>query len=266
MPELPDVEVFRGIAENHALRRPIGTVSLRPDGMTVTSGESTLRSALLGHTLTTTARRGKHLFLRSGEDRHRWLRLHFGMTGSLVPLAEDDDEPDHTRLRLEFRGGTSLAYRCPRKFGEIGLVDDPDDFAEEHDLGPDLLAEGMGPAMFRHRLQGRRGGVKSALMDQGLVAGLGNVYTDEVLFQAGLHPETPVAELSDRRLETLYRIAVEVVEKAIEKDVDVDRLPPGWLLPNREDDAPCPRDDGTIRKSEVNGRPTYHCDEHQPRP
>lgn len=266
MPELPDVEVFRGIAEDHGLRRPIETVSIRPDGMTMTVAESTLHGALLGHTLTGTRRWGKHLFLRSGEGRHRWLRLHFGMTGSLVPMAGGDDEPEHTRLRLDFRAGTALAYRCPRKFGEIGLVVSPERFAEAKGLGPDLLGDGFGPAAFRDRLQGRRGGLKSALMDQGRVAGLGNIYTDEILFQAGLHPETAVRELPDDDLEALYRTAVRVVEKAADVDVDVDRMPPRWLLPNREPGADCPRCSGTIRKTEVTGRPTYHCDGHQRRP
>lgn len=266
MPELPDVEVFRKIAEDSALNRPIATVSIRPDGMTMSASEGTLRSALLGHTLTATRRWGKHLFLRSGEERHRWLRLHFGMTGSLVPLGEDDRPPGHTRLRLDFRSGRGLAYRCPRKLGEIGLVDSPDDFAAGLGLGPDPLHEGIGPATFRDRFRDRRGMLKPALMDQERVAGLGNIYTDEVLFHAGLHPETPVQDLSDNRLEMLHATVLEVVNGAIEARADVERMPDTWLLPHREPDTDCPRDDGgVIRKTEVNGRPTYHCDRHQAR-
>ncbi len=229
MPELPDVEVFREIAEDYALRRPIETVSIRPAGMTMTTSEATIREALLGHTLTATRRWGKHLFLRSGEDRNRWLRLHFGMTGTLVPLEEDDDEPRHTRLRLDFRGGDSLAFRCPRKFGEIGLVTDPGSFAEAR------------------------------------MAGLGNIYTDEVLFHAGLHPEAPVEELDNATLESLFDTAVDVSREAVHHLADPERMPDDWLLPRRDDGEPCPRCDGTIRRSEVNGRPTYHCGGHQGR-
>lgn len=265
MPELPDVEVFRDTAERHALRRPVETVSLRPDGMAVTAAESTIRGALLGHTLTATGRWGKHLFLRSGEDRRRWLRLHFGMTGTLEALDEDDDEPEHTRLRLDFRGGTALAYRCPRKFGEIGLVAAPETFAEEQGLGPDYLHDGVGPATFRDRLRGRRGILKAALMDQERMAGLGNIYTDEALFHAGLHPETGMAAMGEEALEALFGTVVRVMEKAIECRADPDRMPDRWLLPHREDGVPCPRCEGTVRRSEVNGRPTYHCDRHQAR-
>ncbi|MGK7311552.1 MAG: Fpg/Nei family DNA glycosylase [Candidatus Longimicrobiales bacterium M2_2A_002] len=263
MPELPDVEVFRTIAEDEALNRAIETVSFRPDGMTVTAAESTLRDALLGHTLTAARRWGKHLFLRSGEDRRRWLRLHFGMTGSLVALEAGDEQPDNTRLRLDFRGGAALAFPCPRKFGEIGLVDDPEAFADEQGLGPDYLHDGVGPATFRDRLADRRGGIKSALMDQELMAGLGNIYADETLFHAGLHPETQVPELSGDRLEQLFETAVSVIRGAVDARADVDRMPDDWLLPNREDGRDCPRCDGTIRKTEVNGRPTFHCDRHQ---
>lgn len=263
MPELPDVEVFRRIAEETALSRPIETVSVRPDGMTMTVAESTLRDALLDHTLTATGRWGKHLFLRSGEDRRRWLRLHFGMTGSLIALGAGDGEPDHTRLRLDFRGGAALAFPCPRKFGEIGLVEDPEAFAHDQGLGPDYLHEGVGPATFRDRLADRRGGIKSALMDQELMAGLGNIYADETLFQTGLHPEAEVPALSDARLDALFETAVSVIRGAVDARVDVDRMPDDWLLPNREDGRGCPRCDGTLRKTEVNGRPTYHCDRHQ---
>ena len=265
MPELPDVEVFREIAEENALRRPIDTVSLRPDGMTVTVADSTLRDALLGHTLTATRRWGKHLFLRSGEERGRWLRLHFGMTGRLLALAQGDDEPDNTRLRLDFRGGTALAFPCPRKFGEIGLVEGPEAFAEEQQLGPDYLHEGVGPATFRDRLRDRRGILKAALMDQTRMAGLGNIYTDEVLFHAGYHPETPMEDVSADALEDLFDTAVRVIRGAVRHRADPDRMPDDWLLPNREDGTGCPRCGGTIRRSEVNGRPTYHCTRHQPR-
>ena len=265
MPELPDVEVFRRIAEENGLDRTIETVSLRPDGMTTTVAGSTLRDALLGHTLTATRRWGKHLFLRSGEDRRRWLRLHFGMTGTLVHLQAGDDEPDHTRLRLDLRGGTALALPCPRKLGEIGLVDDPETFADEQGLGPDYLHEGVGPATFRDRLGDRRGGIKSALMDQERMAGLGNIYSDETLFHAGLHPETPVSELSDGDLEPLFETAVHVIHGAVDARVEADRMPDDWLLPNREDGRSCPRCSGTLRKTEVVGRPTYHCDRHQAR-
>lgn len=112
-------------------------------------------------------------------------------------------------------------------------------------------------------LEGRRGSVKGALMDQALLAGLGNIYTDEVLFQAGIHPRSPVAALDEDDIERLHRELGDVVRTAIRQRADVAVLPEHWLLPNREDGAPCPRCGGTIRKSKVSGRTTYHCTKHQ---
>lgn len=269
MPELPDVEVFRRRVEENALRRPVETVSVPSTELLVDTSPTSLRDALLGHTLQETVRHGKHLFIRSGEDRRRWLRLHFGMTGS-VETWDEGEEPDHTHLRLDLRGGRHLAYRCPRKFGEIGLVDDPAAFVEEKGLGPDARGGGVGSGTFaaedlRRRLQGRRGALKTTLMDQSVVAGLGNVYVDEILFQAGWHPETLVDALTPGQLDHLRETMASVLETAIRQEADVDRLGGRWLLPRRKDGAPCGRCGGTIVRTEVSGRATYHCRDHQSR-
>lgn len=263
MPELPDVQVFCELLEEEGLHRTVETVSLRPDGMTATVSDSTLRDALKGHRLTEARRHGKHLFARSGEERSRWLRLHFGMTGALHVYDSSEGEPDHTRLRLDFRGGRSLAYRCPRKFGEIGLVESPDAFVEEQGLGPDPFREGFGLEEFRQRIEERRGSIKGTLMNQEVMAGLGNVYVDEILFQADMHPETPVDTLSGDQVRKLWRATETVMRKAVECRAERDRMPSSWLLPRREEGADCPRCEGTLVKAEVNGRATYLCDRHQ---
>ena len=266
MPELPDVQLFCERAREGALDRTVETVSVRPAGMLENSSESSVRDALLGHRLTAVRRHGKHLFLRSGEARHRWLRLHFGMTGALEILEEGDDEPEHTRLRLDFRGGRRMAYVCPRTFGEIGLVDSPEDFVASRGLGPDPWEDDVGAGRFRDLLEGRRGMIKTALLDQELLAGLGHVYVDEILFQAGLHPEREVEALSADELPDIHERMTGVLATAVERHARLDALPEDWLLPRRDDGATCPRCDGTIRRSEVGGRATYACDAHQERP
>lgn len=201
MPELPDVEIFRRRIEEDALRRVVETVSVRSGDLLMDTSGSSLGDALRGHTLRETLRHGKHLFVRSGEERRRWLRLHFGMTGSLeVYRRDEEDEPDHTHLRLDLEGGSTLAYRCPRKFGEIGLVDDP----------------------------------------------------------------TPTDQLDADAVARLWKSTKSVLEIAVERGADPERLPDDWLVPRREE-GPCPRCYGSIVKSEVGGRPTYYCDSHQSR-
>lgn len=269
MPELPDVEIFRRRIEENALRRVVETVRVSSDDLLVDTSESSLRDALRGHTLRETLRHGKHLFVRSGEERRRWLRLHFGMTGSVEIYQRDDEpQPEHTHLALDLEGGRTLAYRCPRKFGEIGLVDEPAVFVEASGLGPDPWGGGVAGAFdlsdFREVLEGRRGMLKPTLMNQDVLAGLGNVYVDEALFQAELHPETRVDDLDSDAVARLWESTKVVMETAVERDADPERLPEDWLLPRREK-GPCPRCDGSIVKSEVGGRATYRCDSHQRR-
>jgi formamidopyrimidine-DNA glycosylase len=265
MPELPDVQVFRERLDEHALGRRVTTVGLHPDGMTVDTSASALRDAFRGHPLEESRRHGKQLFIRSGEERGRWLRLHFGMTGSLHVCDEGEKELDHTRLRFGFEDGGSLVFRCPRKLGQIGLVEDPDAWIREKGLGPDPLSEGFDLRDVRRVLKGRTGSIKATLMNQAIISGIGNIYADEALFQAGIHPGTPTNELEDDRVGELWRSARRVLEKAVEYRVDVERMPVSWLLPHREDGTACPRCGGTIRKAKFSGRSSCFCDRHQER-
>lgn len=148
-----------------------------------------------------------------------------------------------------------------RKFGQIGLVDDVEAFVEAEGLGPD--AQELDLDGFRERLAGRRGTIKGTLMNQQVIAGLGNEYTDEILFQAGLHPRTPVEALDDEALERVYEIMREVIEKAVEARIDPDRMPDSFLLPHREEGTACPRCGRPLEKIEVVGRPTYLCPHEQ---
>lgn len=261
MPELPDVEVFKRYADATSLHRRIDDVFLRERLVTDTDPQ-TIREHLRGASLTGTRRHGKHLFLHADDDG--WLRLHFGMTGHLDAY-EEGDEPEHTELRVDFTGGRHLAYVNERTFGAISWVVAVDVFVDDHDLGPDLLSDAVDEDTFVDGVSGHRGSIKGTLMNQEIFAGLGNVYVDEVLFQAGIHPESQVDALGDGRLRELHRTLRRVVDEAIERHADVDRLPDSWLLPHREPDAPCPRDDGHIERIEVVGRSTYLCSRHQAR-
>jgi formamidopyrimidine-DNA glycosylase len=235
------------------------------EGMLVDVSPETLRRHLRGGTLTSARRHGKHLFLEV-DGRDRWLWLHFGMTGEARPYEADEDEPAYTRLRLDFEDGQHLAFTSRRRLGRIGLVESPDRFVEERDLGPDPWNDPPDREAFLSLTRGRpRAGIKSALMNQKVMSGLGNIYVDEILFQAGVHPESAVGDLDDETLEKVRRSLRAVLERAIEAEADPRRMPRTWLLPNRDEGADCPRCRGTIVKSQVAGRSTYRCDAHQPR-
>lgn len=261
MPELPDVEVCKRYLDATSLHRGIDEVLLR-EQLVEDVPPQRIRDGLRGARLTGTRRHGKHLFVRA--DDRGWLRLHFGMTGWLEAY-EDGEAPEHTELRIDFADGSHLAYVDQRKFGAISWVDDVDDFVEEQGLGPDPLGDDLGPTRFAEIVGGRRGTIKSTLMNQDLLAGLGNVYVDEILFQAGVHPETGSGELTEDQLGELHATMGNVIETAIDRGADVEELPDTWLLPHREEGLACPRCDGEIRHREVAGRTTYFCGSHQAR-
>lgn len=261
MPELPDVEVLRQYADTHALHRRIDDVMLREQLVEDTSPQ-TIRDHLRGSELTEARRHGKHLFLRSSDDG--WLRLHFGMTGTLA-FYSDGEAPTHTELRLDFDDGSHLAYVNQRKFGAISWIDDVAAFVQENELGPDPLDGDVGWSTFLERVGSRGGTIKGTLMNQEVLAGLGNVYVDEILFQSGIDPRSDTQALDEDHLEALHRTMHEVINEAISDEADVEEMPPGWLVSNREPGSACPRCDGTIQRTEVSGRSTYFCPDHQQR-
>ncbi|RIA47350.1 Fpg/Nei family DNA glycosylase [Dichotomicrobium thermohalophilum] len=266
MPELPDVENFKRYLDATGLHKRIEHITLTSEKVLHGVTRQKLAAALTGHALSRTYRHGKHLFAEL--DDGPWLMLHFGMTGFLAYFQNLDDDPEHDRLRLDFDNGYHLAFVNQRLFGEVGVVEDPAAFITEQELGPDALA--LDEDAFRHVLAERRGQVKSALMDQSLIAGIGNVYSDEMLFQAGIHPKTLISDLDDAAVHTLYAAMMNVLNVAIDKGAGsadlFDNLPQGWLLPHRDEGAKCPRCGGAIEKVSAAGRGAYICPQCQPEP
>ncbi|MDX1624214.1 MAG: DNA-formamidopyrimidine glycosylase family protein [Gemmatimonadota bacterium] len=260
MPELPDVEVFKEYLDATSLHQRIEVAHVLYEDLLRDVSASTVRRRLKGSELASSRRHGKHLFAEIGDDG--WLRLHFGMTGELE-YYEDGERPDHAALVLDFPDDNHLAFLNTRRFGEIGLVDDVDAFVEERGLGPDALSDGFDRDDFREALSGRSGTVKSALMNQSRMAGIGNVYADEALFHAGIHPKASPKDLGEETIGELYRTARRVMRRAIEARVE--QFPDDFLIPRREEGAECPVCGGEIEKIEVSGRPTYFCGEHQSR-
>lgn len=189
------------------------------------------------------------------------------MTGFVEYFANGGDvegsDPEHTRLRLDFDGGGHLAFVNPRRLGQIGWVSSPGEYVEEEALGPDALDEEFDPAHLRAALEDRRGTLKSALMDQSLVAGIGNEYADEILFQVRTHPRTDAAGLSGQEVEELHREILRVLRAAI--DVRLDPLPDWFLIPHREAGGTCPACGATLDRIEVSGRAMWLCPEDQRR-
>jgi formamidopyrimidine-DNA glycosylase len=252
MPELADVEVYRRYVEATALHRPIVAVEALDELLMGDAPAELVRRTLVGAGFEETARHGKYLFVRL--DGRGWLLLHFGMTGDVATF--EGDVPPYARLLLAFRDFGRFALVDVRRLGTIDLAENPESFVERKSLGPDALSASRDE--FVGALAGRRGGLKAALMNQHVVAGIGNLYADEVCFRARLDPRVPLRELSERDLRAINRSTRQVLRTAIERKIDRSGLPSSWLLAAREDEDPrCPRDRTALQRTKIAGRTTY---------
>jgi formamidopyrimidine-DNA glycosylase len=136
--------------------------------------------------------------------------------------------------------------------------------AQEHDLGPDALE--IEANEFVEKLSSRGGSIKSALMNQSIVAGIGNVYSDEILFQTGLHPASKVNALDEDALRELHKKMHHVLRTASKKGGNGQKAPAGWLLGKRGPDNDCPKCGGKLSKTTINGRTAWFCPKCQTKP
>jgi formamidopyrimidine-DNA glycosylase len=254
VPELPDVEQFRGFFEYHATGRTVGGLWVDPTILRAGTPRS-LDRAMRGRRFERPTRHGKWMIAWTDGPA---LAVHFGMTGDLIWSGDEPERHRHDRLILRFREGGELRYRNMRKLGGLWLAHDRDEVdALLRPLGPDALT--VSRAAFLERLARRRGSVKAALMDQGLVAGVGNILADEILWQARLHPLRPVPDLSDRERDTLARTLRSVLRESVRRYDYIERKR-SWLAPVRgRRDARCPRCATTLARTVVGGRTTWFC-------
>ncbi|MEM8824927.1 MAG: DNA-formamidopyrimidine glycosylase family protein [Pseudomonadota bacterium] len=259
MPELPEVEAFRRRIENGALNRTIAAVRLGNDITHIELPGAQDRARLEGGQFTEARRHGKYLF--AGSTSGPWLALHMGMAGSVRAYDASEHSPDYARLIVEFEGDRRLAFRDPRKFGWAKIVEAPEDEIEARDLGPDALDIDAG--VFADRLSGGRGTIKSALLDQSKLAGIGNLWADETLYQTGLHPETKIGALTDDHIADLHRASTRILRGVCDVNAHYRKLPDAWLIHRRQVGRACSRCSGEITKTKVGGRTSYFCSAHQ---
>ncbi|MGD8404272.1 MAG: DNA-formamidopyrimidine glycosylase family protein [Anaerolineales bacterium] len=255
MPELPDVEIRKRYIDSTCLHQKIASVEVNDpivlDGLTPQS----LGRALADQSFESTQRHGKYLFVELND--HKWMSMHFGMTGDLKYFKKTDEKPDYEQVLFHFKNGYQLAYVMPRKLGEIRLIDSVDTFLDEKELGPDALD--LDFDKFYDLLADRRGMIKSTLMNQEVLAGLGNVYSDEILFQARIYPRAQISDLNRKQLRAVNDAMQEVLKTVIEQGANPGDFPPSYLTPHRSEGESCPRCGGEIQKIEVSGRSGFYC-------
>jgi formamidopyrimidine-DNA glycosylase len=258
MPELPDVETFRGILASCAQGRRIRRTEVYDAGVLHGVSAGRLRRELTGRRFAEPERRGKWLLARTDGPT---VLLHFGMTGELVCATPAEPAHAHDRVVFTVTGGRQLRYRDQRKLQGLWLVDEAGLDRMLRDQGPDaatLTRQGFGAV-----LAGRRGSLKSVLMDQSALAGLGNLLVDEILWRARLHPARRAGALSADEHGRLYT----ELRRTLRSAVRAGRVPPrrSWLTGRRDNPgASCPRCGTALRRKRLAGRGTVWCPDCQP--
>jgi formamidopyrimidine-DNA glycosylase len=255
MPELPEVETFKRYLDSTSLRQRIAGVEVRDAYVLKGVSARELARRLKGERFESSRRHGKHLFVRTDGDL--WLRSHFGMTGSLRYFKDQERAPRHTRVLFVFANAHRLAFEDQRKFGEVGLVADLDEYLRKRGLGPDALDISL--SQFRETLGTHRGAVKTILLNQRLIAGIGNIYADEILFRARIHPAAEASGLKEKTAAKLFRATRYILQKAIEAKADVDLIPKSWLLAWRGKGAKCPRCGRQLKSATIGRRTAWFC-------
>jgi len=212
MPELPEVEtIVRELRAHGLVGRQIRTTVVHWPPMVAPLSPAQFHGTLAGRRITSLDRRGKHIVAQLSEGL--FLLIHLRMTGqlALTPASAPRDRHQHVVLALD--DGREWRYRDTRKFGRWLLTDDPARHLSQ--LGPEPLAPDFTPAVLAERLRARRRPIKPLLLDQSTLAGLGNIYVDEALWQAGLHPCRPAHSMTRPEITRLHAAIRKVLRQGI---------------------------------------------------
>ena len=235
MPELPEVETWRRLAERNIRGKVIADAYAAEDDIVLPGlSPRRWRRALAGRTVREIRRKGKHLWMDCGEsEAEAHPTFHFGMTGSFHVYRGEDERPTYLKAELTMDDGVRLGYRCLRRIGRVRLFTDPEREEPIASLGFDPLLDLATPDEFAEALARRRGPIKSILLDQSFAAGVGNWIADEILFQARVHPRTRGCDLDRDQVKRLRARMKAIVDKAVAVDADASRFPKRWLFHHR---------------------------------
>lgn len=253
MPELPDVEGFRRALADVLPGRRIRRTRVLDSGILRNTTAQALGHRLRGHRFAAPRRHGKWLILPTDGPI---LMIHSGMTGRPYYAAAGGADVGHERLVVSLDKG-ELRYADLRKLRGVWLAGDQHDVAHVMGpQGPDAL--GIGLRAFRDALAGRRGTLKTTLMDQPVIAGLGNLLVDEICWRARILPTRPVTELDDDEVRDLHRAMTQALRTAV-RHGQVPGLP-RWLTGARDEPDPhCPRCGARLENGRVAGRTSLWC-------
>lgn len=253
MPELPEVEAYRQYFESTSLNKQIKNIEVR-DSRILKVEKDIFINSLQGKKFYSVLRHGKYLFIRSNSV---FLIMHFGMTGDLEYYRNSEEEPAYAKVLFEFTNNYILSYISTRMFGKLDITDNMNVYIEKKKLGPDALT--MSYDDFIESIKRRTTNAKTALMNQNIASGIGNIYSDEILFRSKINPMTKINLLDDDQLKTLFSNIKEVLYYGIEKRGILSDYSDDFLIPHRNQEDKCPVCKTQIERYEILGRHGFFC-------
>jgi formamidopyrimidine-DNA glycosylase len=255
MPELPEVEMVRRRLEASVIGKKITRAKVLDSSILAGFNQGQVERAMTNARLLAILRHGKQLFLET--DRETVLTIHLGMTGDIEVGDPSRHRGKHDRLILVFEDGDAMVFRDQRKFGVVSLAGSARCFVVSKRLGPDALR--VSGKEFSERVRGHHRAVKTVMLDQHVVAGVGNLYADEILFQARIEPTALADSLTPVQIRHVRSIMARVLRRSISVETDFERLPKDYLLPHRFGDRCCPSCGRALSVIKVGGRTTALC-------
>jgi formamidopyrimidine-DNA glycosylase len=260
MPELPEVETLARTLRPALIGKTILDANLRWKRTLATPSPAKFKQQVRGQQITEISRRAKYFILQTSSFS---LLIHLRMSGNLLVVLGGYQPATHDRLILKLTDDTMLIFSDPRKFGRVWLVDDPEKvFA---DLGPEPLSDAFTAEWLHASLRSRKRLLKPLLLDQKFIAGLGNIYTDESLHRAKLHPLTRSDQVTKKQAERLWLAIRETLEEGIRRNgASIDWVYRGGEFQNhfrvygRAGEA-CPVCGTKIQRTTVGQRGTHYC-------
>lgn len=252
MPELPEVNTFKKYFDAAVIQKRIMKVTVQDDKiMRNLSGEEFIEK-LKNRTFIGSSRRGKYLFGHLDNGHH--LLLHFGMTGDLQYYSDPDEKPKHERFSFQYEDGMTLGFDCPRKFARIVYITDLPSYIEKVELGMDALE--ITEESFVSQAKGKKVSIKGFMLNQKILAGVGNLYADEICYLTKVHPGSKSGNVPKKKMKEIYAVMQDVLHKAIERAAhykdDADELFWQWRVKGVISEK------GEVIVEQIAGRTTYY--------
>lgn len=257
MPELPEVETRLLFFRRTALGQCVERVIVTAPNMIKNPRARAFARGLRGRCFVDALRRGKYLIIALDDGRK--LILHFGMGGDLAYYKLPRERPDYTRIEFILTNGWRMAFTCPRKICRVMLVDETEHVPALREMGPEPLGIAFSLAFLARLIEERpRRQIKPLLLDQRMIAGVGNIYADEILFEAGVRPDRVASSLSEEAIKRIHRATRRVLRRSI-RTADEEEFPSDFLVSREARGAVCRVCGQPIEKKKIGGRTSHFC-------